>query len=164
MTNNTTNYRYRRARCFWKPKHAHRELTRSQSLAQSALKTAPPSLQSPSEPAESMLHSKPVDVKLTSKTACCRNGRKKKVLGATHASPSPASALPVSSVEQTIPDGLGLGRRDVVDDEADTTLGDDVGGAIAALNGDHGLGSYQPEHGEQIDHWVGKPRNDSDHL
>merc|ERR1712038_2167327 len=47
---------------------------------------------------------------------------------------------------------------------ADTTLGDDVGGTVAALNGHHGLGPYQPEHGEQIDHRVGKPRNDSDHL
>ena len=41
--------------------------------------------------------------------------------------------------------------RAVVDDEA-------------ALNGNHGLGTLEAEHGEQIDPRVGKPRNDSDSL
>ena len=35
----------------------------------------------------------------------------------------------------------------VVDDEANPTLGDDVGSTIAVLNGNHGLGTLKPSMG-----------------
>ena len=52
---------------------------------------------------------------------------------------------------------VGLGVRDLVDDQAHTALGDDVGGAIADLNADNGMGGIDAKHGEQVHNRVCAP-------
>merc|ERR1719502_2382444 len=59
---------------------------------------------------------------------------------------------------------LGLGVSDLVDHKANTALGDDVGDAVADLDGDNRLGSGDAQHWEQVDNWVGAPRDHSHHL
>merc|ERR1711976_462276 len=59
---------------------------------------------------------------------------------------------------------LGLGVSDLVDHRANTTLGDDVRDAVADLDGDNRLGSGDAQHWEQVDNWVGAPRDHSHHL
>merc|ERR1719375_1630248 len=57
-----------------------------------------------------------------------------------------------------------LGVRDLVDDEAHSTLGDDVGDAVADLDVDDGAASTKANHWEQVDNWVCAPANDGPHL
>merc|ERR1712028_154888 len=45
---------------------------------------------------------------------------------------------------------VGLGIRDLVDHNSDTTLGDDVGAAVANLNADDRMCSIDAKHGEQV--------------
>merc|ERR1719230_1610728 len=52
---------------------------------------------------------------------------------------------------------LGLGVRDFVDQQADTALGDDVGDAVAQLNGDNCCCRFDSEHGEQVHHRISAP-------
>merc|ERR1719431_1752265 len=46
---------------------------------------------------------------------------------------------------------------DLIDDQANTTLRDDVRHAVTDLDANHGLGCGDAEHGEKIHHWVGAP-------
>merc|ERR1719201_2905451 len=57
-----------------------------------------------------------------------------------------------------------LGIGDLVDDQADTTLGDNVGNAIANLDVDNGAASTEANHWEQVDNWVCAPADNSPHL
>merc|ERR1719502_1422984 len=59
---------------------------------------------------------------------------------------------------------LGLGVSDLVDHKANTALGDDVRDAVADLDGDNRLGGGDAQHWEQVDNWVGAPRDHSHHL
>merc|ERR1712087_325452 len=54
--------------------------------------------------------------------------------------------------------GPGLGVGDLVDDKADTALGDDVGDAVADLDVDDGLSAGEAHHWEDVDDGVGQPR------
>ena len=59
---------------------------------------------------------------------------------------------------------VGLGISDLVDQEADTTLGDDVRCTVANLNGDNRVCCIDSEHGEQVDNWVCAPADNSHEL
>jgi len=54
---------------------------------------------------------------------------------------------------------VGLGVRDLVDHEANTALGDDVGGAVTDLDADDGVGGIDAQHGEEVHDGVGAPRD-----
>ena len=45
---------------------------------------------------------------------------------------------------------LGFGIGDLVDHQADTAFGDDVGDAVAHLDGDNCMCGIDAEHGEQV--------------
>merc|ERR1719506_3097921 len=57
-----------------------------------------------------------------------------------------------------------LGIRDLVDDEANTALGDDIRDAIANLDVDDRAASTKANHWEQVDNWVCAPADNSPHL
>merc|ERR1711865_602342 len=59
---------------------------------------------------------------------------------------------------------VGLGISDLVDQDADTTLGDDVRCAVANLNGDNRVRCVDSEHGEQVDNWVCAPADNRHEL
>merc|ERR1712032_816121 len=53
---------------------------------------------------------------------------------------------------------------DLVDEQANTALGDDVGHAVTDLHCNNCLSSSNPEHGKQINHGVCAPADDGDDL
>merc|ERR1719333_1931720 len=57
-----------------------------------------------------------------------------------------------------------LGIGDLVNDEANTALGDDVGDAVANLDVDDRAASTEANHWEQVDNWVCAPAHNSPHL
>merc|ERR1719267_398392 len=60
-----------------------------------------------------------------------------------------------------------LGRLsigDLVDDQANTTLGDDVRDAVTNLDVDNRAASTKANHWEQVDNWVCAPADNSPHL
>ena len=59
----------------------------------------------------------------------------------------------VASRQETLLLRFGVG--DLVDDQSDTALGDDVGGAVTQLNGDNRMCCLNFEHGEQIHYRIG---------
>merc|ERR1719454_1386327 len=64
-----------------------------------------------------------------------------------------------SSLDQqgTLLGTLGLGICDGVDHKADTALGDDVGDAVAHLDGHNGMGTGEANHWEDVHNWVSQP-------
>ena len=52
---------------------------------------------------------------------------------------------------------LGLGICDGVDDQANATLGDDVGDAVAHLNRYNCMRTREANHWKDVDNWVGQP-------
>merc|ERR1712023_627372 len=59
---------------------------------------------------------------------------------------------------------VGLGISDLVDDEANTALGDDVRHAVANLDGHNSLGGIDSKHWEEVHDWVCAPADDGHHL
>merc|ERR1712023_123189 len=57
-----------------------------------------------------------------------------------------------------------LSISDLVDDEANTALGDDVRHAVANLDGHNRLGGIDSEHWEEVHNWVCAPADDGHHL
>merc|ERR1719399_955907 len=57
-----------------------------------------------------------------------------------------------------------LGVGNLVDDEANTALGDDVRNAVANLDVDNRAASTEANHWEQVDNWVCAPADDGPHL
>merc|ERR1711871_1160400 len=57
-----------------------------------------------------------------------------------------------------------LGIGDLVDDQANTALGDDVRDAVANLDVDNRAAATKANHWEQVDNWVCAPADDSPHL
>merc|ERR1711988_1759473 len=52
---------------------------------------------------------------------------------------------------------LRLGSCDTIDDKANAALGNDVGDAVAHLDGHNCMGAAEADHWEDVDNWVGQP-------
>merc|ERR1711982_130093 len=59
---------------------------------------------------------------------------------------------------------LGLLVGDLIDEQANSTLGDDVRDAVANLDVDNGAASTKANHWEQVHNWVCAPAQDGPHL
>merc|ERR1711915_313222 len=104
-----------------------------------------------------------------------RNGRKTPERKAanqpqTKSPPRPRKAVqgtpapPLSRSRKQGPILVRLGVRDLVDHEADTTLGYYVRDAIADLDGHHSIGGGDSKHREEVDNRVGAPTEHRHHL
>merc|ERR1712014_561437 len=59
---------------------------------------------------------------------------------------------------------LGLRDGDLVDEQPNSTFGNDVRCTIADLDAHHSLGCTDSHHGEQVDNWVCAPADDRGNL
>merc|ERR1711874_499710 len=66
------------------------------------------------------------------------------------------------SLQQVLLARFGVGN--LVDHQAHTALGNDIGGAVSQLDRHNGLGCREAEHREQVHDWVCAPADHCHHL
>ena len=77
------------------------------------------------------------------------------LLDVLHSAMAPSTASPCSGTRHL---------RILVDHQAHTRLGNDIGGTISELSRDNGLGCREAEHREQVRNWVGASADHCHHL